>query len=400
MHIAFVSPGWPIEKFQNGIVTCVHWMKKGLESKGHTVSVFSGSAQSTDADSRIYRIPPLPKHPRILRVFRRSRLLADDLFNQSPAIAKAILAVHRTDPIDAIEMEESFGWFSGVGEITKIPVAVKLHGPAFLSLVGEEQHSAFAREKIEREGKALHNADAIVSPSQTTLSQTIARYKLLPQLCKHIVNPIMLEPNAPLWSATGHDPNCILFVGRFDLRKGADVMLRAFALLGRVRRDLRLVFVGPDIGIPESNGHVLNFESYCRSNIPEDVARRIAFLGRLPNGEIASLRAQAAVTIVASRWENQGYTALEAMLQGCPVVSSNAGGLPENVIDGQTGRLAQSENPEDFARQIGAMLDHPDTAIRLAANARTYALTEHSPEQVALKSIDLYMSLANRRRDP
>jgi glycosyltransferase involved in cell wall biosynthesis len=396
MHIAFVSPGWPIEKSQNGIVTCVHWMKHGLESKGHTISVFSGGAQSTDAAARVYAIPPLQKLPRLLRVFRRSRPSSDDLFNQSQVIATAILAVHRTNPIDVIEMEESFGWFSGVGQITKIPVAVKLHGPAFLSLVAEEQKSAFAREKIEREGAALYVADAIVSPSQITLSQTIARYGLSPRLCKHIVNPITLDPDTPLWSATAHDPNCILFVGRFDLRKGADIMLRAFSILGKSRRELRLVFVGPDIGIPESSGQILNFEAYCRRNVPEDIAQRIAYLGRLPNSDIATLRAQAAVTVIASRWENQGYTALEAMLQGCPVVSSNAGGLPENVVDGRTGRLAESESPGDFARQIGAMLDDPAAAMQLGVNARTYALTEHSPEKVALESVEFYMNLVNR----
>jgi glycosyltransferase involved in cell wall biosynthesis len=396
MHVAFVSPGWPLEKFQNGIVTYVHWMKKELELRGHTVSVFSGSVEESDTNSGIYRIRPLSRLARFRLRFRNSPTA--HVFAQSRAIAKSILAVHRRNRIDVIEMEESFGWFSDVGRITKIPVAVKLHGPAFLSLIGEEQDSDFAKEKIEREGLALQDADAIVSPSQTTLSQTIARYNLSPRISRHIVNPVTLDQCAPIWNAATCDRTCILFVGRFDLRKGADVILQAFSLLAKVRRDLHLIFVGPDIGIPNSQGNIEDFNSFCRKSLPQEVVARITFLGRLANIEIAKLRAQAAVTVIASRWENQGYTALEAMLQGCPIVSSNAGGLPENVVDEHTGRLAQSEDPEDFARKISAMLDEAQTAELLGNNARQYALLEHSPEKVAKESLQLYMQMTQSQQ--
>ena len=66
MHIAFWSPGWPLEKYQNGIITYVHWMKRELERQGHRVSVFTELLD-----------PSLRSEPGIYKVHRgfRDRLL-------------------------------------------------------------------------------------------------------------------------------------------------------------------------------------------------------------------------------------------------------------------------------------------------------------------------------------
>ena len=76
---------------------------------------------------------------------------------------------------------------------------VKLHGPAFLSLVADELTSSFGKEKVEREGQALRRSSAIISPSQRTLAQTIERYGLTPKYQRHIVNPLTMDSDTPLW---------------------------------------------------------------------------------------------------------------------------------------------------------------------------------------------------------
>jgi glycosyltransferase involved in cell wall biosynthesis len=96
------------------------------------------------------------------------------------------------------------------------------------------------------------------------------------------------------------------------------------------------------------------------------------------------------VTVVASRWENPGYTLLEAMLQGCPVVSTDAGGCPESVLNGVTGRLAKSEDVEDYVAQLRLVLDDPEGAAALGAAARHHVADQHSAAIVAAKSVDLY----------
>jgi glycosyltransferase involved in cell wall biosynthesis len=396
MHIAFWSPAWPLEKFQNGIITYVHWMKRELQSQGHRVSVFTEGANSgQEADVHYVRLRLRDRmFRRIARLWRSSEY---DVFGYSAVIAAEMMRVHRRDPIDIIEMEESFGWFADVAKRTSLPLLVKLHGPAFLSLVEDELHTPFGRVKVDREGSALRRAGAIVSPSQLTLEQTLTKYRLAPKESGHIVNPLRMDSDTPLWSLAACERDTVLFVGRFDLRKGADVLLKALLSVLQKRPAVKLIFVGPDRGLPGSGGELVHFEAYCDHLFPPQLRTRVDFRGRLANREIATLRAQAMLTVIASRWENQGYTVLEAMFQGCPIVSTDAGGCPESVINGVTGRLAKSEDSGDFATQILAMLDDPERARLLGQAARQHVIDLHSPDKVAAASLLMYRKVIARR---
>jgi glycosyltransferase involved in cell wall biosynthesis len=396
MHIAFWSPGWPLEKYQNGIITYVHWMKRELERQGHRVSVFTELLDSSSTEPRIYRVRRGLRDRVLRRLIGRRVPAGSDVFAFSAIIAREILRVHRRDPIDVVEMEESFGWFADIARRTSLPLLVKLHGPAFLSMVEEEIDTPFAQEKVEREGRALKLANAVISPSRSTLERTTERYCLAPKVRAHIVNPLVMDDDTPLWRLEACERNTILFVGRFDLRKGADIMLKAFRTALRARPDLRLIFVGPDHGLPASDGTRVQFVPYCESLFGVELRDRVDFRGRMPNREIAKLRTRAMVTVVASRWENQSYALLEAMFQGCPLVSTDAGGCPESVVNGVTGRLAKSEDPDDFAAQILATIEDPEGACAMGQKARRYLLERHSPKQVADASLKLYGQLISK----
>jgi glycosyltransferase involved in cell wall biosynthesis len=296
-------------------------------------------------------------------------------------------------------MEESFGWFAKVERVTSLPLAVKLHGPAFLSYVDVELKSVFAQKRIELEGRALSHAATILSPCKSTLSQTLEKYHLSPELAKHIVNPVIVEETTPLWTLDACDHRTILFVGRFDLRKGGDIMLKAFLLLLKDRPNLKLIFVGPDLGLPLPDGRQIKFDEYCKQLFPPELRKSVDYRGPLTNHEIANLRVKAFATIIASRWENLGYTLLEAMAQACPVVSSDAGGCPEVVTDWTTGRLAKSEQPADFAEKIGSLLDDPERAAKIARAGHQYVVDLYSVQSVVRQSVEIYKRAGKMRRD-
>ncbi len=398
MHIAFWSPAWPLEKYQNGIITYVHWMKRELERLGHRVSIFTEVLDVSSTEPRIYKVRRGLRYRLARRMIGRRGSPGDDVFAFSAVIASAILRIHRRDPIDVLEMEESFGWFADIGRRTALPLLVKLHGPAFLSMVEEEINTPFGREKMEREGRALSLAGAVISPSRWTLERTVERYCLSPKVCAHVVNPLVMDDDTPMWRLEACERNTILFVGRFDLRKGADIILKAFLSALKVRPDLRLIFVGPDHEIPAADGSRVQFAPYRDLLFGNDLRNRVDFRGPMPNRKIAELRTCAMVTVVASRWENQSYAVLETMFQGCPLVSTDAGGCPESVVNGVTGRLAKSEDPEDFAAQILAMVEDPEGARVMGQAARRYVLEKHSPREVANASLDLYNEIISDHR--
>jgi glycosyltransferase involved in cell wall biosynthesis len=373
-------------------------MKREMEAQGHRVSIFTGEIDpSAPREPGVYAVRRRPFDRVLRRLPWRAAPDGDDIFAFSEVIAAEMLRLHRRDPIDVIEMEESFGWFAEVGRLTSIPVLVKLHGPAFLSLVENELDTPFGREKIEREGRALALTSTIVSPSQLTLKQTIERYELKAGKTQRIVNPLTMEDDTPLWSLDACDRKAILFVGRFDLRKGADIVLKAFSLLLTSQPDLKLIFVGPDHGLPGPNGIHLKFGPYRDLLFAKEFKDHVDFRGRMPNREVARLRAQSMVTVVASRWENQGYTVLEAMFQGCPLVSTDAGGCPESVIHGVTGRLAKSEDPKDFAAQLRAMLEDPRAAELMGREARRHVIEQHSATRVAAETLEMYRDIIGSR---
>jgi glycosyltransferase involved in cell wall biosynthesis len=334
------------------------------------------------------------------RLLRPWRPKGSEVFDFARVIAAEILSVHQREPIDVIDMEESFGWFADVARLTSIPVLVKLHGPAFLSLVENELNTPFAREKIEREGRALRLATTIIAPCELTLRQTLERYRLSPRDKRKIVNPMAMDTDVPQWRLDICDRNTILFVGRFDLRKGADIVLKAFLSVVKGRPELKLIFVGPDRGLSGSDGNQIHFKTYCDLLFPVELRDRVDYRGPIANREIEELRLKAMLTVVASRWENLGYTILEAMFQGCPLVSTDAGGCPETVINGVTGRLAKSEDPDAFAAQFCAMLDDPKGAQEMGVAARLHIVEHYSAAKVAAATIEMYQKAISNYPQP
>lgn len=387
MHVAFWCPAWPLQRNQNGIVTYVHWMKHALESSGHRVSVFTSNFQESTDDNRVYKIGS-PFFARVLSRIRRNHS-QQEIFRASVNIARAIKKVHRYDPIDIIEMEESFGWFADVAQRTSLPTVVKLHGPAFLSYHGGEIQTSFEEERVAREGAALRKALAISSPSRYTLERAIERYGLHPKIARHIVNPMALADGWPIWNLQSCNKDTILFVGRFDLIKGGDVVLNAFRRVLDRKQQCRLIFVGPDVGL-DSAATRTHFNEYRDSIFPVELRDRVDYRGTLPPQEIAKLRAQATVTVVASRQESFGYTLLEAMLQGCPIVSTNAGGCPETLSDGESGLLAKSADPQDFAEKLISIMNDSFRAAALGKAARARSLEAFAPQKVVAQTLELY----------
>ncbi len=390
MHIGLLSPAWPAAAYPNGIVTYVDSLRDELIQQGHRVSVFAITAEKDDDAESVF--VPRPGWRDRLAAAWSSRMLrrTATVFEFGRTIAQTMRRIHMRDPMDVIEMEESFGFSACVADVTRVPVVVKLHGPAFLTLVEEELNTPLGAEKVRREGDALTRQRVMISPSRCTLDDTIARYGLHPALALQVVNPVKIGQDIPLWNLATCDRETLLFVGRFDKVKGADILLEAFKLLVAERPALKLVFVGPDGGLARAGGAVVHLPEFVATLASPGLERRLSYRGRLDKATIYQLRTSALVTVVASRRENQPYAALEAMLQGCPVVCTDTSGLSEIVEHGVTGLKARPADPVDLAAQIMRIADEPSLGSALGAAARAYVLAHHSPERVVHQTIDVY----------
>ena len=112
-------------------------------------------------------------------------------------------------------------------------------------------------------------------------------------------------------------PGCLLYVGRFDDRKGVRFLMESLPAILRLAPQAHLSLIGSGPLQGELESLVVSL----------GVGRHITFLGSVSNQELARWYNRAVVVVVPSRFEGFGLTALEALACGTPVVATNVDGL-------------------------------------------------------------------------
>jgi glycosyltransferase involved in cell wall biosynthesis len=407
LSIGYLSPGWPLDAFPNGVVSYLADMTDELRRMGHRVTILAAQTAGKGRDASVYDMQRVRSRRSLAR-----RLLDGVRYRLAPRWARgqlfrrALLAtVHRAiaeQDIQIFEMEESLGWAWWLRPAISIPVCVRLHGPWFLNgpAAGLPPDKVF-RHRVFVEGRALAAAEAVSSSSRDVLEQTRAYYGMALEKAEVIYPPTAPVPPAQRWRLEDCDPNQVLFIGRFDRHKGGDLIIEAF---GRVRREVpraRLCFVGPDLGCTDANGRRWNLEGLVRDRLPGALeSGQVALLGQQPFSALASLRRKAMVTAVCSRYENAPRALIEALSLGCPTVAARVGGIPEILQDEADGLLHRREDPDDLAAKLIALLNDPARAARLGRRAAAICERRFSPDVIAGRSVEFYREVIQRQRSP
>jgi glycosyltransferase involved in cell wall biosynthesis len=289
-------------------------------------------------------------------------------------------------------MEESYGSSFAIARLNLLPVVVRLHGPWFLNgnyndpseLLTQRSH----REKWERRG--ILTAQLVTAPSAEVLQAVKDHYRLTLPASRVIPNPLEAKVETETHNAEDCGNDTLLFVGRFDRRKGGDLVLRTFGELAASYPSLRLTFVGPDIGIVQRDGTILKFEHFVHQTLPDWCRSRIQFYGQLNHSDVMALRPKHFLTIIASQYEPFGYCVLEAMSVGCPAIATAVGGIPELIQDGRNGVLVP---PHDINAMIAGcknLLDDPSLAARLGRQAWRDCRELYGPSKIAEQTVAAY----------
>lgn len=405
LSLAFYCPSWPPGNTSNGIVTYVGAIVPALEAQGHVVSVLSPSPAGCTTTAGVYDIEQ----------YKAAKTLAEQLLDRlawlrgynhgvarvvSRSIATATRLAIKEHGAQILEIEESFGWSLGVRRKIPIPLVVRLHGPWFLNGTANGYPAdAALRARVKKEGLALGAADGITAPSLDVLERTRAYYRLALEQAEVIPNPVPDSPAAADWNPAESKPYEIIFIGRFDLHKGGDTIIDAFRRVVERIPQARLRFVGLDRGISGRDGRSWTIRDYTDDRIPgARQSGRVEWLDHQPHAALAGLRRQAAVTVVCSRYEAFGLTAVEAMSQGCPLVATAAGALSEIVQDGVNGLVCRPDDPADLAEKLCLVLENPPYAERLGRQAAVDSRLRYDPGLLAARTVDYYQRVIARAR--
>ena len=249
--------------------------------------------------------------------------------------------------------------------------------------------------RVEGEEQIATSAEAIVVSHPHEREALVQLYGVLSERVHVIpcgVDTELFHPMERLQSrhSLGLDGHpVVLFVGRADPVKGADLLLRAVAAIEEPS-DVQVLMVGGD---PQRDPEVVRLQTLA-ANL--GLAERVRFEGIVPQEQLPLYYNAAEVLVMPSYAESFGLAALEAMACGTPVIAARVGGLASLVKEGDTGYLVPWHCPEPFAQRMEVLLSHPGLREAQGEAAWKYAQAQ-GWDAVARELAKVYQRLLSPR---
>ncbi len=270
-------------------------------------------------------------------------------------------------------------WLSGMaGHVLKHELAVPLVS-TFHTLdrvkaeaSPEEVEAGSSGRRAEAEASIVQCSDTVLASCSVEAEQIIdlydadpARIRIVAPGVDHAFFGPGFRPQARRALGLSGEGPLLLFVGRIQPLKGADVAVRTLAALGADHPDARLVVVGGPSG-PRGQAEMDGLVTLVHQL---GLDARVDFVPPRPHELLSTYYRAADVCLVPSRSESFGLVALEAEACGTPVVASDVGGLQTLVDHGRTGFLVEDPTPKSFAAWTRQILAEPLLAERLGTGA-------------------------------
>jgi glycosyltransferase involved in cell wall biosynthesis len=376
VHLLYLSaPG-------GGLETHVRLLAKALRQAGHQVSLlYLHSAAERHADGRdsseaptyhatvgdwhhvlSHLVPGRTGFPLLMRALESAH-----------ALTRAVISIHRQEPLDLVEIPEI------VLPMQQLPVpyVVRLHSAAWTwrQMLGE---SLGLPDQAERwlEGATLRRAAGISSPCRFLADFVRAQCGLNSRAINIIPYAVDTERFCPAPRPITYKR--VLFVGRVEARKGAQLLLQAIPHILQHHTDAEFFFAGR-----------VNEEL---RGLVDAAPAQVKFLGVVPHAELVSLYQSASVVVVPSLWDNSPNVIYEGMACGKPVVAARVGGIPELVDDDVTGLLVPPRDVDELVSAINDVLNDESLQESMGKMGREKAAHEYSLEKIVNRTMVFYRS--------
>jgi D-inositol-3-phosphate glycosyltransferase len=380
----------------------VRQVGEALAKLGWQVDMFT--RKSSPYDATIVQHAP---HCRTIRLTAgpEAYIPRDELFQYMPAFVDALQKFQQKEGTN-YPLAHSNYWMSGwVGmELQRRQNIQLIHTYHSLGAVKYQSVSeipAIAQTRLAVEKQILEQAHCVVATSPQelddleTLVSRIGKIDVIP--CGTDVSTFrpISKADARNQLGIGTKEKVVLYVGRFDKRKGIETLVRA---TGELRsqleqgaeidpQHLKLVIVGGS-DPQEADGAERRRIEEIVSEL--DLAANTDFVGMVGHDRLALYYTAADVCVIPSHYEPFGLVAIEAMACGTPVVASDVGGLKFTVISDETGLLVPPQDVSKFAHAIGRILTDEVWARKIRRQASTRVQENFSWTGVAIQLSDLY----------
>jgi glycosyltransferase involved in cell wall biosynthesis len=219
---------------------------------------------------------------------------------------------------------------------------------------------------------ALRRADIIISVSVRESQRLSESLRRPIEFVPNGVSAPDLSARAQAAAILGVDPSSrtVAFVGRLSPEKRPDLFIHMATIVAREHPGVEFIIIGSG-----ALRHDLEKRRAAVTGV------RLRFAGLLHG--IASLMTAIDVLVCPSDAEGTPRVVIEAMLAGVPVVATRVGGVPDLIVDQQTGFLVQPGSALALATVVSQLLADPALATATAIRARNHAREHFSADQMA-----------------
>jgi hypothetical protein len=364
LSVCLLSQGIP-PQLVGGIATYTLTLAPVLRDLGCLVHVVScGMKPESEYRDGIWWhcVPPVP----IASTVGLSAALknASRVVNYSNGVRCKVLDIAARWGLDVLESPSWDAEGLLVALEARMPVAVRVHSPMFKVMETQSWNpTEDLRLCCNLEGLLLRRATA-VSGSTKPLLRLVEQHFELPDR-QMVLLPLGLSIKGQLSTRHNTADKKVLFVGRLERRKGIHTLLEALPAVLRTLDSVRFDIVGKDVAA--ENGAVSWAERWKHDH-PE-YSGRVRFHGEVSEEQLSDSYADCDLFVAPSLFESFGLVYLEAMARGKPVVGTRVGGVPDVVVDGNTGLLVPPEDAPALAESILKILQDDALAETLGRTA-------------------------------
>ncbi|MFA6286235.1 MAG: glycosyltransferase family 4 protein [Opitutaceae bacterium] len=397
LNIGLLAPACRgFNALDGGIGTYMADLAVGLAAEGHSVRVITrapaSGAPAPEPFPGVRFVTFDSTIPRWLHHLTRWRWQAHTVASwlwRARQAAAAVRAAHAAEPFDCIETSSSGLLPMMLLRSRRRPPVITRIATTAVQLVA---HNAGASRWLDRreqrwEHDIVKRSDALLTHTALHREELIRQWNLPPSSVHLIPLGITVPADSALRESANDRPPRVLYVGRFEHRKGVDVLLSAIPAVLASAPGTTFDLVGHD-----ANDYWQ--QRFWREN-PGIPREQVRFHGKVGATALLAAYRDCDIFVAPSRYESFGLIYVEAMAWGKPVIGCRAGGIPEVVTDGENGLLAE---PGDIAGLRDALLRlclDPALRTRLGGQARRRAVERFSREAFARASAALYSQVVS-----
>jgi glycosyltransferase involved in cell wall biosynthesis len=304
----------------------------------------------------------------------------------------------RAADFDVVHDNQSLGW--GLVRLVRagIPTVATVHHPVVIDRELELAATRALRRRITlrrwyaftgMQARVLRRIDGVATVSESS-RRDIEAHMGRPATGIRLI-PVGIDPGefTPPPDGRRRDPDTVLTITSADVPlKGLVHLLEALAKL-RTERPVRLTVVGT-----------------ARPGGPAEAALdrlalrdAVRFTGRVSEAELIGLLQRAAVVAIPSLYEGFSLPAIEAMACAAPLVTTDAGALPE-VVGTEAGLRVPAGDVGGLTAALQLVLDSPGLAGRLGRAGRRRVIENYTWRETAQRTADWYAELLERKGSP